>query len=420
MITPGQPRLLSEIHVDREARQRRELTGIEELAASIAKRGLFHPIVIDRDGNLIAGERRFTAVTSLGWTHIEVRYVEDLDPAEIHMIELEENIRRVGITWQEEAEALAKYHELKVQSEPGWTKAATAEDLGMSSDSVGVKIALAKEIASGNEKVAAQPKLSTAMNIMRRKTERERASILAEVEEKDPDARRVPLLHANFNEWAPAHTGVKFNLIHCDFPYGINADGQKQGNNIAMHGGYADGPEVYFQLLDTLAASMENVVAESAHLIFWFSMDYYEVTRIRLHDMGWRVNPFPLVWHKSDNTGLLPDPQRGPRRIYETAFFASRGDRLVAQPVSNLFSHPGRDKEIHMSEKPIPMLKHFFRMVCDANSVVLDPTSGSANALKAAEALGANFVLGLEKEREFYERSAAAYFAGDGMEAITI
>ena len=165
-----------------------------------------------------------------------------------------------------------------------------------------------------------------------------------------------------------------------------------------MHGTYEDGKDVYFTLLDTLAASMDNIVAESAHLMFWFSMDYYEVTRDRLTSMGWRVNPFPLIWNKSDNTGLLPDPQRGPRRIYETAFFASRGDRLVVQPVSNLFSHPGRDKEIHMSEKPVAMLRHFFRMICDSNSVVLDPTSGSANALKAAESLGANYVLGLEKE----------------------
>jgi len=412
MITPGQPRRLSEIYIDRESRQRKELTGIEDLAASIAKRGLFHPIIIERDGKLIAGERRFTAVSSLGWDQIEVRYADELSPAEIYMIELEENIKRVNIPWQEEAAALARWHELKAQEEPGWTQQATAEELGLSRVAVTEKLAVASAISSGNEKIAAQPKLSTALNILRRKTARETSSTLATLEGKE-DSRTVPLHHADFNQWAPQYDGIKFNLIHCDFPYGINADGQKQGNNIAMHGGYADGPAVYFSLLDTLASSMQNVVAESAHLIFWFSMDYYEITRDRLTSMGWRVNPFPLIWHKSDNTGLLPDPQRGPRRIYETAFFASRGDRLVVQPVSNLFAHPGRDKEIHMSEKPVAMLKHFFRMVCDGNSVVLDPTAGSANALKAAQSLGANFIVGLEKELEFYERARDAYFADE-------
>lgn len=411
MITPGQPRRLSEIYIDRDSRQRRELTGIEDLASSIAKRGLFHPIIIERDGKLIAGERRLTAVTSLGWDQIEVRYADELSPSEISMIELEENIKRVNISWQEEAAALARWHELKAAEEPGWTKTATAEELGMSQPAVSEKLAVAQAIASGNTKLAAQPKLSTALNILRRKTARETSSTLAAIAGKEESARSAPILHADFNQWAPQYDGIKFNLIHCDFPYGINADGQKQGNNAVMHGTYADGPEVYFQLLDTFSAAMANVVAESAHLIFWFSMDYYEVTRDRLTSMGWRVNPFPLIWHKSDNTGLLPDPQRGPRRIYETAFLASRGDRLVVQPVSNLFAHPGRDKEIHMSEKPVPMLKHFFRMVCDGNSVVLDPTAGSANALKAAEALGANFVVGLERELEFFERSTAAYYS---------
>lgn len=414
MIVSGHPRLLSEIYVDREARQRKDLTDIEGLMESISKRGLINPITIEADGKLIAGERRFTAVSRLGWTHIDVRYASELDPAEIHMIELEENIKRVGISWQEETRALERYHALKSEAEPGWTKAETAEELGMSSTDVSIKLALAKEIAAGNDKIAGQSLISTAKNLLRRRVEREKTSTLAALAETKPDTPSVPLLHADFNEWAFTYSGVKFNLIHCDFPYGIKANNQQQGNNVTSYGSYADGPDVYFTLLDTLEAAMNNIVAEAAHLIFWFSMDYYEVTRKRLTAMGWKVNPFPLVWNKSDNTGLLPDPQRGPRRIYETAFFATRGDRLIVQPVSNLYSHPGKDKEIHMSEKPVPMLRHFFRMVCDSNSVVLDPTAGSANALKAAESLNANYVLGLEKEKEFYDRSTAAYFIAAG------
>lgn len=419
MITAGKPRLLSEIYVDRENRQRKELTDIESLMESISKRGLFHPLVIEADGKLVAGERRFTAVSRLGWTHVDVRYAEDLDPAEIHMIELEENIKRVGISWTEEVQALERYHALKSEAEPGWTKTATAEELGITSADVGIKLALAKEIANGNEKIAGQANISTAKNILRRRTERERTSTLAAIAEAQPETPRIPLIHADFHEWAAAYSGVKFNLLHCDFPYGIKADGQQQGNNVTTYGGYADGPDVYFNLLDTLEMAMSNVVADAAHLIFWFSMDYYEMTKERLTLMGWKVNPFPLIWNKSDNTGLLPDPQRGPRRVYETAFFASRGDRLVVQPVSNIVSHPGKDKSIHMSEKPVPMLRHFFRMVCDSNSVVLDPTAGSANALKAAEALNANFVLGLEKEKEFYDRSVEVYHEGS-VDTLTI
>src|SRR5690606_15860787 len=106
--------------------------------------------------------------------------------------------------------------------------------------------------------------------------------------------------------------------------------------------------DVYWRLVDTLGASMRNVVAESAHLIFWFSMDYYADTKVALEGMGWSVNPFPLIWFKSDNSGILPDPSRGPRRVYETAFLASRGDRKIIQAVSNVFAAPVV-KRIHMS-----------------------------------------------------------------------
>lgn len=276
MIVSGHPRLLSEIYVDREARQRKDLTDIEGLMESISKRGLINPITIEADGKLIAGERRFTAVSRLGWTHIDVRYASELDPAEIHMIELEENIKRVGISWQEETRALERYHTLKSEAEPGWTKAETAEELGMSSTDVSIKLALAKEIAAGNDKIAGQSLISTAKNLLRRRVEREKTSTLAALAETKPDTPSVPLLHADFNEWAFTYSGVKFNLIHCDFPYGIKANNQQQGNNVTSYGSYADGPDVYFTLLDTLEAAMNNIVAEAAHLIFWFSMDYYE------------------------------------------------------------------------------------------------------------------------------------------------
>ena len=64
---------LSSILVNRAERQRRELPNIDILADSIKRLGLIHPIVIDRDNNLVAGERRLEACRTLGWTHIKHR-----------------------------------------------------------------------------------------------------------------------------------------------------------------------------------------------------------------------------------------------------------------------------------------------------------------------------------------------------------
>ena len=70
--------LVDSIIINREERQRRDLSDIEWLADSIMRSGLIHPIVITADNVLVAGERRVLAVQSLGWTHIAVQLVEAL------------------------------------------------------------------------------------------------------------------------------------------------------------------------------------------------------------------------------------------------------------------------------------------------------------------------------------------------------
>jgi ParB family chromosome partitioning protein len=418
---------IDSIVILRDERQRRELRNIEELAESINRIGLIHPIVIDENNVLIAGERRLTAVRLLGWSAISVQRKADLDPLTSHAIELEENIKRLDITWQERVTALDKYRELRTAQDGPITQAKVAEELGLSKAEVSRHLAVADALKRGNERVLNADKLSTAINIVERESARREATALDVVEKKVEEVLRLPteapaiivpkiapLLNEDFHEWAAAYTGRPFNFLHCDFPYGVGMHKSDQGAG-QEYGEYADDPDVYWKLLDSLAMAMDNVVSDSAHLMFWFSMDFYQQTFDRLTTMGWRINPFPLVWLKSDNTGIIPDANRGPRRIYETAFFGSRGDRKVVAPKANAFAYPGREKSIHMNEKPVPMLKHFMEMFVDEYSFVLDPTAGSANALKAAQALNAGSVLGLERDPEFFVRAKEAYFGVDDL-----
>src|SRR4051794_11450810 len=59
-------------------RQRKDLGDIRSLADSIEAVGLLHAVVIDRQGRLIAGQRRLEAAKLLGWDKVPVRVV-DLD-----------------------------------------------------------------------------------------------------------------------------------------------------------------------------------------------------------------------------------------------------------------------------------------------------------------------------------------------------
>jgi DNA modification methylase len=137
-------------------------------------------------------------------------------------------------------------------------------------------------------------------------------------------------------------------------------------------------------------------------------MQYYETT-IKLLEMtaGLTVNPYPLVWLKSDNAGIAPDPRRTPRQIYETALLCHRGERPIVRIVANAVAHP-TEKSLHPSTKPEPVLQHFFTMLVDNTTRILDPTCGSGTALRVAEALGAEFVYGLDVDAEHVDNASVA------------
>jgi ParB family chromosome partitioning protein len=91
---------------------------IEELSESIAAHGLLQPIVVrpwDGVFQIVAGHRRFAAVTVLEWTDVPaiVRAVEDDD---VSILSLVENLQRDNLTARQEARAL----ELLIR-ERGWT-----------------------------------------------------------------------------------------------------------------------------------------------------------------------------------------------------------------------------------------------------------------------------------------------------------
>lgn len=426
---------VSDINRNRDKRQRRELEKIEELAESIRINGLINPIVITRDFNLVAGERRLAAHIELGFDTISVQFVEDLDPIALHLIELEENVRRVDLSWSDHVRAVSDYHRIKLETEEDWSVTATAAELGMSGTHVSRHLAVADAIEEGLPEVLDAPKFSVASNFVERRNERRKASakrdlnadlglmnptkkpldelageLFSSEEEAKTSTRHVRFQQADFSKWSKKVLETPFNFIHCDFPYGVNA-GDKVGQSSAKsYGGYDDSKDIYFGLLADFCNNLDNFCAPSAHLMFWFSLDYYQHTYDALTAAGWAVNPFPLIWHKTDNSGILPDPNRGPRRTYETAFFASRGDRKIVRAVANSFGGANASKadRIHMSEKPQTMLEHFFRMIVDENTLILDPTCGSGNAVRVAENLGANYGLGLDLSEDYIERAKLA------------
>lgn len=414
----------------REDRQRKDLGDLSELKESLTARGQLQPIVIEEapvDGDtlglfLVAGERRLTACRELG-IKVQASLLRDLTPIERELVELDENTKRKDLHWTELAKAVARIHALRQTLEPSWTQAQTAESMGYNPSSTSF---IGKAITVGgllDETLAKANSLESAYNIVSRQQSRQFADIANEIlaprtrsephaegtpyEQPMAAAPELPILNGSFLEWAPTYSGPKFNFIHCDFPYGVGLGESDQMQADAQEV-YDDSEEVYWQLLMTFAQTLDNFCYPSAHVMFWFSMKFYEETKAFLRkETDLRVYDIPLVWLKSDNAGILPDHRRYGRNVYETAFLCSRGDRFIVKPVANAYAAPTASKKIHPSEKPEPVLKHFFQQFLDSGSEVFDPTCGGGSALRAADPI-AKRVFGIELSPEFSSAANAA------------
>lgn len=427
---------LDAITVDRAKRQRR-VVDTDGLRDSIARRGVINPIIVTREHVLVAGERRLAASRELLLSDIPVRFVDELTEDEAQLLELEENTKRTDLSWKDSIGAVGKIHEIYSRDE-GWTVAKTAEELGHHPATIHKMLRVHRDLES--PKVAGASSWMGAYNVLLRIDERAAGDAVSGLisagkslfEPKpepspvvQPDGTTGPhpsappplpkpqvepdsILLDDFRSWAPGYDGEPFSLVHCDFPYGINLD-SVQMHERGMKLGYGDKPEAYWELLECLCQNLDRVMSWSGHLMFWFSMAHYHTTLeyFREHAPSLVVNPFPLIWHKSDGAGILPDLKRGPRRTYETALMAYRGDRNIVTPVFNSYAAP-TDKAHHPSTKPEPVLRHFFRMFVDEHTRLLDPTCGGGSALRAAESMGAAHVLGLELDAEYHANATSA------------
>jgi ParB family transcriptional regulator, chromosome partitioning protein len=434
---------LSLIWVKRDSRQRRKLEPDPALQQSIKRVGLINPIILTKDYQLIAGERRWEACKALGMQTISVRWVDDLNIDELKVIELEENIKRKDLTWQDSVRAIAELHYLYGKNDPAWNQRMTAEALSIDAGHVSNTLLVATHLK--DPKVAKATSVNEARNLIRRRKEREdeteindmaifaREMVVSGTDKPSPilhnivtpqaqaEASPKPVVEApwsrssverairqeNFLEWAPSYTGMSFNLIHCDFPYGANVfDGAGQFKPEDQEGAYSDQAADYWTLTECLIKNLDHLLSPLGHIMFWLSPKPAVMLKtMRLFELqgpSIEFYPYPLIWHKSDNSGIVGDSQRWPRHTYEAALLAYRGRRPLVKTVADSYSGPG-DRKLHPSCKPEPMLRHFFGSLVDGNTRFLDPTCGAASSLRAAESLGAlpQNVLGLEIEERF-------------------
>lgn len=82
--------------IKRNSQYLRIQTDVATLKKSIEKIGLINPITLNQDNELLAGARRFQAVSELGWTDIPA-HVVNRDALEQELISIDENLVRTPL-----------------------------------------------------------------------------------------------------------------------------------------------------------------------------------------------------------------------------------------------------------------------------------------------------------------------------------
>ncbi len=106
---------------------------LSELAASMKRHGLLHPVIVVKKGEgytLVSGERRLRAAESLGWSDIPA-IVRDFTDQDLLEIALVENLKRSDLNPVEIAEGLKRLSE-----EFRWTQENLSEYIGFKRSTV--------------------------------------------------------------------------------------------------------------------------------------------------------------------------------------------------------------------------------------------------------------------------------------------
>lgn len=390
-------------------RFRKDFGAMDELAVSIQKFGLLHPICVMKDDlELIAGERRLRAHKSLGLRKIEVKFFEDLPELERKEIEIEENLQRKSFTWPEEVLAKLALDQLKRirygssvkghKTDGGWRQKDTAAALGVSVGTISGDIKLAEALIIYPELMKEKTKTS-AIKKFGRLRERDLQVELA----KKHLYQALPFVYLGDNI-AVMKKEIKENsvdLIVTDPQFGIGLTAQTVMKSFSVTYKQDDTEYRVFDQLDLALGEMHRVLKEHCHLYIFYAAKFYKEIRTLL-EKNFVVNPTPIIWNKEQHSN--PGGSKVYASAYEPCFLCSKGDPKELNTwrtnVQSIKGVPG-NKRIHPTEKPTQLLRVFIEASSLPGDTVLDPYAGSGATGEAAMEMGRKAIV-IDIDERYY------------------
>lgn len=378
-------------------RQREEVKDIDKLADSIAEFGILEPIIIDDEGNLIAGFRRTSAAMLLGWDTVPAIRRTDLSDIDKKRIELEENIQRQQLTWAEEAKAITEINTIRLEIDPTWSKDQTAEIVGKSQRSVYNSIELAKAMETNPDLATSKTLVGALQRLKAQKTMKAReARLLA-----------VKLSGATLNAKISVGDALKLikklpdesvDTIITNPPFGI--DLTYEGHPEL----YEDDPEVVIELVQAMIPEFYRVLKDDTWcVVFWDILKLGQLAEW-MEETGFDVNLLPCIWGKPNKTqGPVRDPWGLFIMSYEGFLIARKGEAVLKEAGrQNLFLYdtPEEEDRVHPVQMSTELCADLCNLTTLGGELVLDPFAGSGAVGLGALTNQSHFV-GFELNKEY-------------------
>lgn len=421
------------VHIDGifipENRQRKEFKANEltELADSISRLGLIHPVVVRQEGGkniLVAGERRVKAIQYV-WNfgqkvkcageefdegYIPCLLHEELDPLDAYEIELEENIRRVDLTWQEKSIATSQLYEMRrLQAEKKGAAAPTIADIteelhgtaeGNMYSSVRAQILVSKHLDDPD--VAKATSAKDALKILKRKEEAAKSAELGRSVGATYSAAVHKLILGDcLMEMEQQIEPRSVDVILTDPPYGIDAHefGDSGGKTGGAHF-YDDSFDTWSKLMQEFCRAAYRVARDDAHAYVFCDIDNFVFLKSYMDGAGWKSFRTPLVW-VNPTAMRTPWPESGPQRKYQICLYAIKGDKAVTRIYPDVFTYPSDENLGHQAQKPVAAYVDLLRRSTRPGDTVLDPFCGSGPIFPACHELKLK-AIGIEQSEVAY------------------
>ena len=401
------------IGIDTDQFEKKDLEELQDLADSIKLVGLLNPIVIDDDNVLLAGMRRLCAYTLNGTLAIDANRLGELTELQRRLVELEENVRRVDLRWDDQVNLIAEIDRLKREEhgeatcaptsaagkekgkeQEGWSQAKTAALVGKDQPAVSRAINLAEAlnmIPQLRECKSADEAQKRFDSMLEQLATQELMKRVAEEEGTKTEKTIVQLVEEGYvigdcllGMRALQDDDRRLVMAEVDPPYGIDLKGKRQGE---VRDSYNEiDAKDYPQFILSTAKEVYRVLAPDSWCIWWYGHEYQALIFQTLTHVGFQVDKIPCAWVK--NKGQTNQPDRYLARGWEPFFLCRKGKPLMHKRGRlNVFAYPGvpNQQRTHDTERPFDLIYDIVSTLCLPKSgIVLVPFMGSGNTLRAA------------------------------------